>query len=98
VVDDSDEMDHGGPPTFRWQAMLQLARIDLNAERRDSCLRTCRDLLKTQPDSSVVQEALKLMGLAYERQGDHYQAAICFAGMLPESTPVVGPGTRRAVD
>ena len=53
----------------------------------EACITACRNLLESQDVSQMQDEdkltCLNLLGTAYQSQGLHYQAALCFAGMLP---------------
>ncbi len=84
IIDEAQHGD-GAPFDFRHDAMEQLARLELQEERPEACLALCRDLVQEQPAADILHKVLKLMGRAYQHQGDHYNAALCFAGMLPHA-------------
>ncbi|MEM6470363.1 MAG: hypothetical protein AAF802_12475 [Planctomycetota bacterium] len=71
--------------------LLLQARIQLKLGELESCEATCRRLLEQQLDEETKSSSLNLMGQSLERRGDHYAAALCFAGLLPDaSAPSVG--------
>jgi tetratricopeptide (TPR) repeat protein len=64
-------------------AHFQLAAIALQQDRPGDCLRSCKQIWQQQ--LPVDRPALlHLMGEAYDRTGDHLNAARCFAGQPPE--------------
>ena len=65
------------------QAHFELATLDLQGDRIQSCLDRCRQLLG-EPSTLSHAAILNVMGRAYERQGRFDQAARCFAGNVPE--------------
>jgi hypothetical protein len=53
----------------------------------DRCLSMCRKLLETTNQDVGEQDVLKIMGRVFERQGNHQEAVLCFAGIVP-GTPM----------
>ncbi|QEF98845.1 hypothetical protein Mal15_29020 [Stieleria maiorica] len=45
----------------------------------------CRRILAMQVDQSIQSDALEKLGETLQKSGDHYAAALCFAGLLPET-------------
>jgi tetratricopeptide (TPR) repeat protein len=71
-----------GQHRFTASAHLQLATLDLNANRPDACLERLHALMR-EPGTLNVAEVLTVMGRTYERKRDFVRAAQCFAGELP---------------
>jgi len=69
----------------RWTAaaQLRLAEIALLENKPRESLQMCRRLLDEKLEVKR-EELLRLMGQAFEKNGDYRQAARCFAGQLPE--------------
>ena len=63
-------------------AKLEYARLDFDAKRYASCINRAVQLLPNSSPTEKVQ-VLELIGRAFEKQNNHYQAALCFAGMIP---------------
>ncbi|MGI9517846.1 MAG: hypothetical protein ACR2NP_12415 [Pirellulaceae bacterium] len=81
------------------ELQLSLAKIEFDSGRVDDCLETCRVLLAGEGTQGQFAAALSLMGRIFEQRGDHYQAALCFAGLLPEVTqPIDTPQQQEADD
>lgn len=59
-------------------AHVRTAEWELSHGRERECLTICQELLLQDFDHAPI---LRLMGSAYERAGDHAQAAECFAGV-----------------
>jgi tetratricopeptide (TPR) repeat protein len=64
-------------------ATLQLARLCMAEGNQIEALAVCRELLTNDLTSEQKAEVLRVMGRFYELNNEHYQAALCFAGMLP---------------
>ncbi len=81
-------------PDFQGRAMAlgTLAQIEFQSDHHEQCLDYCRQLLAGDAAPDQYAEALKLMGKIYEQRGEHYQAALCFAGLLPELMQPVDTG------
>ena len=67
------------------RASIDLARIDLMQNREDRCLSAGQRLLKRELAESEKTAVLLLMGRAHQVRSEHYEAALCFAGMVPGS-------------
>jgi tetratricopeptide (TPR) repeat protein len=65
------------------RARFGLARIDFDRGQYQSCLSRCYELISATASLEEKTEILRLMGRVYERQAEHYKAALCFAGMVP---------------
>jgi tetratricopeptide (TPR) repeat protein len=67
------------------QVQLLRARISLQLQRSETCLSLCQSLLRQSLDEATKKQTLELLGKAYQQTGQHYSAALCFAGLLPET-------------
>ncbi len=77
----------------------ELASIAFDLKLDQDCLRSCRRLLTETGDDAEKLAVLDLMGRVYERRGEYSNAAMCFAGLLPDGTLVDGKKpTERAAD
>ncbi|MEL6108564.1 MAG: tetratricopeptide repeat protein [Planctomycetota bacterium] len=77
---------------LRIRAGMLDARVREELGRYDECQQTCELLLQLALTEEQKADALELLGKAYEGKGQHYAAALCFAGLLPEQTePSTGP-------
>lgn len=72
-----------GNDTWQTQALHQVASLYFKAGKTKRCVEICRAILKKEIDAQQEEETLHLLGLAFQRQGEHHSAALCFAGMLP---------------
>jgi tetratricopeptide (TPR) repeat protein len=70
--------------TYRNQARLRLARLDVEHKHFAEALRKCGELWSERAFSDT-SELLHLWGTALEGMGDLTRAAQCFAGKAPES-------------
>jgi len=77
------------------RAKLRLADVMYAAGDDDQCLSMCHNLLETTDQSVDEQDVLKIMGRVLERQGNHREAAMCFAGIVPGSSTVSQQGAMR---
>ncbi|MCA9212259.1 MAG: hypothetical protein KDB27_04270 [Planctomycetales bacterium] len=77
-----DRLSKSGSPKWELEGKLRFARLEFE---RGNYSETVALAMAIIPESSPVQKAivLELAGRAYQRQNNHYQAALCFAGMLP---------------
>ena len=64
-------------------AQIKLAEIALMEKRTDDCLAFCRQIWKHDINDQQKATTLSLMGKAFQKQGRHRIAAICFSGMVP---------------
>ncbi len=67
------------------RAAVELARVDLKQQRTAECLAACQALLKQELTDSQKSTVLVLMGQAHQARDEYYEAALCFAGMIPGS-------------
>jgi hypothetical protein len=70
------------------RAKLQSARIDFEQANYDACLSTAVRLLPACKHQSEKIAILDLAGRAFEKKNNYYQAALCFAGMMPSDSYV----------
>ena len=61
------------------------ARIQFDQAEYLSCEQTCRSLLALPLKDDAKLKTLELLGKTYQQTGKHYAAALCFAGLLPQS-------------
>ncbi len=61
----------------------QLAGLLFQSQKMAECLSLCRELLDGADGQAEKAKTLQLMGRVFESQDAHYQAALCFAGMMP---------------
>lgn len=86
-------LEHGSD-VYHFRALLISAQISFRAGNSELCTEQLRKLLDEEVPSDVRDQALALLGRTYSRAGRHYEAAMCFAGLLPgegahgHSTPV----------
>lgn len=68
-----------------WQrrALLKIARNDFEQGRYDECLQAALELLPVCETQAEKMAVLEVTGRAFEKKNNHYQAALCFAGMMP---------------
>jgi tetratricopeptide (TPR) repeat protein len=64
-------------------ARYRLAELALKEMRPAECLELCRDLMRDKAPVEMTP-LLKMIGTAFEQLGQHRQAALCFAGQLPD--------------
>lgn len=67
------------------RTMLSRARLAFQNEDMDSVITYASDVARNNSDESTVRQALRILGEAYERKGEHLAAVYCFAGMVPDS-------------
>lgn len=65
------------------RAAIKLARLEFMDDSPEVCLELCRVLLDEEIPEEEKANVLRLMGEVYQSREQHYQAALCFAGMLP---------------
>lgn len=65
------------------KALIQLADLYSETKQLDECIDACRTLWNSDLSEAEKISTLKLLGAAYQAKGQHYSAALCFAGMLP---------------
>lgn len=69
------------------RAKLKLADVMCVTGDDEQCMSMCHKLLETANESIDVRDVLRVMGRVFERQGNHREAALCFAGIVP-GTPI----------
>lgn len=81
-------------PEFSDNGLLlsRLATIEYQSGHREDCLRLCNRILAIDQSSQYHAEALKLMGSIFQERGEHYHAALCFSGLLPDQGQKNEPG------
>jgi tetratricopeptide (TPR) repeat protein len=81
----------------RFMAYKRLSELLLDLDRRDEAELEARTWLKacSTPDQQVV--ALRGLGRCLQKKGDYLNAALCFAGSLPQSTGNEAPVTKNSV-
>jgi hypothetical protein len=78
-------ISHSAHQRLRVKMMLLDARVKLELGRMPECELLCKSLLELHLNEETKKQTLELLGNAYQRSGKHYSAAICFAGLLPDS-------------
>jgi tetratricopeptide (TPR) repeat protein len=68
---------------WRIRALLKIANIQSSKNQNSECIGNCQLILASSPTDLQKQQALEILGNAYQSQGKHHIAALCFAGMLP---------------
>ena len=61
------------------------AKIAFGQGDHAACESLCSSLLTLPLNSEAKKETLELLGRTYQEIGKHYAAALCFAGLLPDS-------------
>ena len=72
-------------PVIR-QGEFLLAKIDLEQRRVNDCRKRCMAVLDFCETDEERAQVLKYIGQTYEAESQHYKAALCYAGMLPDSS------------
>ena len=62
------------------------ATIQHELGKSSECIQTCRLLLQQPLQLEEKRRVLEMLGHAYRGQDQHYAAALCFAGLLPDLT------------
>ncbi len=75
LTDEEDE--------WKSKALIQLAGLYSETKQLDECIEACKLLWNSNLSEAEKISTLKLLGAAYQAKGQHYSAALCFAGMLP---------------
>ncbi len=63
--------------------ILLLAELERESGNAQQSLEICRQLLANPDWSAHHGAALKIMGRVFQQRGLHHQAALCYAGLLP---------------
>lgn len=66
-------------------ALQELAKIYFETDQIELCIETSKRLWQTELDEDQKRNALTLLGSAYQKKGEHHTAALCFAGILPDT-------------
>ena len=81
-------IDQSSPDSFHVKVQLLRARIHLQEQRSQDCISLCQTLLRKSLEEATKKQTLELLGKAYQQIGQHYSAALCFAGLLPKTLAV----------
>ena len=73
------------------RAKLLAAQIRVELGQFDEARRGCESLMQSQLDDEQKRHTLELLGKSYQGLGQHYAAALCFGGLLPNSQNTVQP-------
>ncbi len=65
-------------------AMENLAKIYLDLDQPQKSIDVCKQLWALPLVEARKKSVLLILGDAFERKGEHYTAALCFAGMVPD--------------
>lgn len=68
---------------WRIRALLKISEIQVSKAQYAECIGNCQLILASSPTDIQKQRTLEVLGTAYQSQGKHHIAALCFAGMLP---------------
>lgn len=68
--------------------LLLHASIQLDMGNLEACESICRRILAMDTDKELQADTLNKLGETLQRSGQHYAAALCFAGLLPEPEAV----------
>ena len=68
---------------WRSKALIQLASLYSETKQWDECIAVCKALWNSGLDEAEKKSTLQILGRAFQAKGQHYSAALCFAGMLP---------------
>ncbi|TWU02157.1 hypothetical protein [Stieleria varia] len=78
VSSDADEQ-------LQIKKLKMTATVENELHHWDGCIQVCKSLLNLPIDDETKKFALNLMGRCYRQTDQHYSAALCFAGLMPES-------------
>ncbi len=73
--------------------LIQNAQFEFDADNFENCKRICEQVLDADPTPNIRKSALRLLGQAYQRTGDHYTAATYFAGVYRTKMKKPAPST-----
>ncbi len=65
-------------------AMEKLAKIYLDSGQPQKCIDVCKKLWVLPLAEPRKKSVLQILGDAFSEKGEHYTAALCFAGMVPD--------------
>ncbi len=69
---------------WKIRALAQLAKIYIDLDKTDLSYEMCKSLWKMNLNEQQKEATLQMMGGVYQKQGKHFAAALCFAGLLPD--------------
>ncbi len=82
--------------TFATMASLRAAEVALQLGQTSDAIRHCRQLLSNEITPEIQRATLRIMGHAFEREGNHLSAVKCFSGVVPsESMDKLAPASGR---
>lgn len=67
------------------RALRQLAEIFADNRQTSESIEACKKLWQLGLNEEEKQAVLQILGTAYQQQGEHHSAALCFAGLLPDT-------------
>jgi len=72
-----------------WLTQARIKQIQIIHQRGEDqrSMELCGRLIETASDKRAHKFALRVMGQLYQDQGDFQNASLCYAGILPPSTP-----------
>ena len=70
---------------WRTLALERLIKLYIDNGKIDQSIAQCQQLWKAGLDDEQKRTTLKVLGEAYQQQGEYHTAALCFAGILPDS-------------
>ncbi len=77
-------MEQVDDPSLRIRSLLMQNEIVARTGNPSSVIENCKALLQLSLDEADQKRVMKMLGNAYQNSGQHYSAALCFAGLLPE--------------
>ena len=83
VVEMMANLPRSGSQQTHNERMVRLAKIQSERGEFEESLETCQQIIQSSPREETVVTVLKIMGGIHEQRGDHYKAALCFAGIVP---------------
>ncbi|QDT11878.1 tetratricopeptide repeat protein [Planctomycetes bacterium K23_9] len=72
--------------TMQTRAKFLKAEIHLKLNQLDQVESLCNELLRMTLSEIDQRRALQMLGKAFQKSGQHYSAALCFAGLLPDGS------------
>lgn len=69
---------------WKIRALAQLAKIYIELEKTELSYEMCKALWQMNLNEQQKEATLQIMGGVYQKQGKHFSAALCFAGLLPD--------------
>jgi len=65
--------------------LVRLAELEFQDGLLPDCDKLCRQILDDPNMALFHSRSLKLLGRVFDKKGQHYQAALCYAGHVPDS-------------